>query len=181
MIPQIPFPPVSEPSDVPISKESLLGNEVYSSLIFKGVDQVIENPNIPVDEQARIVNDFEIIDVILSVSKDKNIVKTPVQGRPGTVKEYISDGDYRVAARGVLVTPYRETTPKEEALTLEAFCSLGQTLEVASNYLEIFDVFTVVVDDFGVSQIPGTLNMYEFRIMMTQDTPIELTIEDPEL
>jgi hypothetical protein len=71
--------------DEPVQKFiSKLGTVVYSNIIF--------NAGVILDENGVADNwlDFRIDDVLLSVSQSKKIVTTEIQGRDGTVKEYLS-------------------------------------------------------------------------------------------
>ncbi|MEI8137589.1 MAG: DUF6046 domain-containing protein, partial [Bacteroidota bacterium] len=47
-------------------------------------------------------NTIVIDTALFNVTQTKNIITTSIQGRNGTVKEYISLGDYNVTIKGVL-------------------------------------------------------------------------------
>ncbi|MTV78265.1 hypothetical protein GM535_13710, partial [Streptococcus pneumoniae] len=52
----------------------------------------------------------------------KTIVKTPVNGMAGTVKEYINDGDYSASIRGVLYSNTPGDYPKAQVEALISVC-----------------------------------------------------------
>lgn len=95
-------------------------------------------------------------DAIVAISRAKNIVTTQMVGMNGTVKEYINDGDYSLnivvgvaAVRdGVIVDEY----PKEGLEELRKFLDEKQALTVESEFLKIFDIDSIVVKSFSVSQ-----------------------------
>lgn len=95
-------------------------------------------------------------DAIVAISRSKNIVTTQMVGMNGTVKEYINDGDYSLnivvgvaAVRdGVIVDEY----PKEGLEELRKFLDEKQALTVESEFLKIFDIDSIVVKSFSVSQ-----------------------------
>lgn len=103
------------------------------------------------DTQKLVVND-----AICTVSRSKNIVTTQVVGMDGTVKEYISEGDYQVditigvaAMRdGVLVDEY----PKKGLTDLRDFLTEKAAIEVHSSFLELFEISQIVIKSFSVAQ-----------------------------
>lgn len=97
-----------------------------------------------------------INDAVCAISRAKNIVTTQMVGMDGTVKEYINEGDYQinivvgVAAvhNGVIVDEY----PEEGLRELRAFFDEKAAINVHSVFLEIFDIGSIVVKSFSVSQ-----------------------------
>lgn len=103
------------------------------------------------DGQSLVVND-----AVCAVSRSKNIVTTQMVGMDGTVKEYISEGDYQInivvgvaAVRdGVIVDEY----PAEGLEQLRDFFDEKAAIDVHSVFLEIFDIGSIVIKSFSVSQ-----------------------------
>lgn len=101
-------------------------------------------------------NKLVMNDAIIAISRSKNIVTTQMVGMDGTVKEYISMGDYNlnivvgvVAVKdGVIVDEY----PKDGLETLRGFFDMNRTLKVESEFLKIFDINQIVIKSFSVSQ-----------------------------
>ena len=95
-------------------------------------------------------------DAVVAISRSKNIVTTQMVGMNGTVKEYINDGDYSlnivvgVAAvkDGVIVDEY----PADGLRELRAFLDDNEALSVHSEFLDVFDINSIVVKSFSVSQ-----------------------------
>lgn len=115
--------------------------------------------------------------VLIEVNQAKNIVTTAIQGRKGTVKEYINDGDFNVRIRGALVSQKAHTYPKEDVSRLIALMKTPESLAVVSPYLQQFEIYNIVVTDFNFPQQEGYQNMQLFEINAISDTPIEL-VED---
>ena len=141
-----------------------LGTPVYSNLIFEA------NPDTPENEAITLNS------VIMAVSKTKNIVQTAIQGRVGTVKEYISEGDYSIGVRGKIVGEDQLIAPEDQIVALKNVLNLASTLEVSSFFLQYFDIATVVVEDYQIAEVPGSRNEFDLFIQMISDTPIELQI-----
>lgn len=103
------------------------------------------------DGQSLVIND-----AVCAVSRSKNIVTTQMVGTDGTVKEYISNGDYQInivvgvaAVRdGVIVDEY----PAEGLEQLRDFFDEKASIDVHSLFLEIFDIGSIVIKSFSVSQ-----------------------------
>lgn len=99
-----------------------------------------------------------INDVIMNVSLQKEIVKTVIVGRAGTIKEYITDGDYQITMsvglvaindRGEIIDQY----PERAVLQLREILEKAEALEVNSVFLDIFDINRIVVTGFSVKQM----------------------------
>lgn len=110
--------------------------------------------------------------VIMSVELPKNIVRTPVAGRPGTVKEYISDDDYRVRIDGGFYL--RDRYPQDEVDRLVALCSVPAALEVVSPFLQLFGIYQLVIEQYTFNQIPGNEYVQTFSMSAVSDRPVEL-------
>ena len=108
-------------------------------------------------------------DAIAAISKRKNIVTTQLVGMDGTVKEYINDGDYGInlivgvqaIKGGKIVDEY----PSDCITQLRKFFDVKEAIYVHSEFLELFDISKVVVQDFSVTQ--ATHSNYQ---------PIELSL-----
>lgn len=168
-------PIVPDIPDFPIGI-TYLGTPVYSSLIFNTA-KIVDDPSTEIIE-AQVIPLLNLETVLFKVSKRKNIVLTEVQNRVGTVKEYISDADYEISVSGAIVDPIGLSAPTNAAILLDRHLSLGQPLEVASSFLNTFEINTVVVLDYNINEIAGMRNQYDFNIKMISDTPIELEVKN---
>lgn len=94
---------------------------------------------------------------VVSVSKTKHIVETQVVGMAGTIKEYISDGDYDLTIEvglqstsdGIIADVY----PSEELRALTSLLDRPEALEVYSPFLELFDIGRIVVRGYSLQQM----------------------------
>jgi len=111
-------------------------------------------------------------DAVCAISRQKNIVSTQMVGMDGTVKEYINDGDYRVnivvgvaAVRdGQIVDEY----PTDGLIELRKFFDEKAAISIYSQFLEIFDINRIVINDFSVSQDTAS-NYQSVAISATSD------------
>jgi hypothetical protein len=85
---------------------SYLGTPVFSNLEFIPGEYTDKNgAKIPYGEILKNGRNttFRVDTVLIDVSQEKQIIKTNIQGVSGSVKEYISKGDYQIKVRGALV------------------------------------------------------------------------------
>jgi hypothetical protein len=119
----------------------------------------------------------QIPTVLFSVTQTKNIITTSIQGRNGTVKEYISDGDYKINIKGVITNSngkYPQTQIDKGLSTVNdlfQMCQLNKALTVESWYLYQFCVYELVITDFEFPQLEGQYSSQPFEINAISDTP----------
>lgn len=111
---------------------------------------------------------------LIEVSNDRNIVKTQVAGRNGTVKEYMSDGDNGVTIRGSLVSDTANLPPIELLEAFQFITSVPVTLTVESNFLEYMRVFDLVIDKPILRQRLGARNIIDYELHCSSDLPFEI-------
>jgi hypothetical protein len=149
---------------------SKLNTIVYSNVIFdKGV--ILNEEGEQVDKW----DDFRIDDVLLNVSQSKKIITTEIQGRDGTVKEYIGLDDFQVQITGRLNGTYN-VNPKELTRQLKIILSAGQPLEITSWYLQNLGIDDIVVKDFNFGQTEGEYSTQYFTINAMSDKRFEAKI-----
>lgn len=130
-------------------------------------------------------NPVRLDTVLMTVSMTKNVITTPIQGRSGTVKEFVNDGDFEIDVKGVLIGEGQREYPEQQMEELIRILTVPDTLEITSEYLTNFGVISpggvegisqVVITDFNFPQREGFRNAQLFQFKMLSDTPIELTI-----
>lgn len=122
--------------------------------------------------------DLVLTTVLVDVSMTKNVIKTAVQGRNGTIKEYISDGDYEVRLRGAVVRDGEHNYPYDEMRDFHALLSRSEALPVVADYLRLFNIYSLVVTGFKFGQTEGMQNVQTFEIDCVSDTPDDLIEEN---
>lgn len=112
--------------------------------------------------------------VLLEVNQTKHIVKTAIDGRNGTVKEYISDGDFDIRIRGGFSTAFGSAYPKDRIGELMGILKINDALQVTSEYLLQFGIYNVVIESYRFPQSQGFTNEQLFDISCVSDEPAEL-------
>jgi hypothetical protein len=132
--------------------QSYLGTPVFAPFAFEDGNY---EKNKEIIKYAGIRLDTALIDVSL----EKNIVRTQIQGRNGTVKEYISDGDYIISVKALLVSPNMSLAPESAMRKLINLFSVPDSLPVKSDFLQLFSIYRIVIEKPSFKQVQGFNNM----------------------
>jgi len=112
--------------------------------------------------------------VVLEVSQSKNIVKESIQGRNGTIKEYVSDGDFVISGRG-FISNKDNIIPLDALRDFREIMQVPQQIEVVSQYLnEIFEINQIVIESYNMPQTEGVRNEIPFSFQALSDVALDL-------
>lgn len=148
---------------------SKLGTPVFSNLNVTGfsyTDQNGKTVSVPAIS-------FET--VLFVVNQQKEMLKTVVQGRNTSVKEYICDGDYAVQIMGILTADNRNF-PMQDLSDLISLLKAPLAFKINSWYLDLFGINNLVVENYQIGQEEGGYSYQKFNIQCLSDAPIELQI-----
>jgi len=156
---------------------SNLGTPIYSNLEFLKTSGTSADNSIAVGEQRGNSQVLLRIDTVLMVvTQTKEIVRTAIQGRNGTVKEYISEGDYMINIQGAIMSDIPNVYPREDVELFIEICSLKKSIPIASMFLDMFSIQNIVVGDFSIAEKIGSRNEVPFQINALSDYPIEFKL-----
>ncbi len=189
---------------------SYLGTPILDPFTFNGgsffrLDDIKKENPIPFpDDRGTDGIGLIIPNMIIEVNQSKNIITTPIQGRDGTVKEFVSRGDYLITLTGIITGKMDEETgtvrdignvyPQDDVNKLITICEVPDSLSVTSDFLLPFlksgpsgpdnndDVIPdarVVITDYNIPQQIGVRNFQTFTINMLSDNPINLNEFEP--
>jgi hypothetical protein len=124
---------------------------------------------------------------ILEISRAKNIVTTAMQGRNGTVKEFISLDDWVLVFRGFLINEESNTLPSDQTRRLVEVFEKNEHLRFFSdqvrkwyeNRAEVEEgaaLEYIVVEDLKFPPFDGADNVQPFEITCKSDNPVEIEI-----
>jgi len=118
---------------------------------------------------------LRIDSVLIDCTGTKNIVKSAITGADYTVKEFISDGDYDINIKGLIVSE-NKTYPQDAVKQLIRICKKKTNIRVQSKLLnEIFEIDDIVIESYSLKQ-DEYLNMQAFELKCISDKPIELIL-----
>lgn len=148
---------------------STLGNPVYTNLTFMSGSYT--------DSSGRVISfpriDFEA--VLITVSLPRNIIKTVIQGRDGSVKEYIGEADAQITVNGV-ITGTNGHYPIDELNQLLQVIKAPIAIKVISTYLQAIGIYSIVFEDRQLHQEAGSYSYQQFTLNAISDMPQELRI-----
>lgn len=113
--------------------------------------------------------------VLVVINQPKKIIKTEIQGRDGTVKEYIGMGDYSITINGILSGP-NGSWPVDDITALKAILDAPQAIDVAGKYFTNLDIHSIVVEEYTFEQKEGGYSYQTFSITASSDIPQELRL-----
>ena len=113
--------------------------------------------------------------ILIAVTQTKKIIKTEIQGRNGTVKEYIGLDDYAVTINGIITGPNGHY-PIEDVNNLKAMLDSNQPIDVACKFLQILGIHTLLVESYQLDQKEGGYSYQTFSISCLSDVPQELKL-----
>ena len=123
-----------------------------------------------------------IKECLITIFQEKNIICTPINGREGTIKEYISDGDFDITLDVGLSnvdfynlennTKHQEY-PLEKVDELIKFLKLDDSLKVHNDILKMFGVYDIVVKSYTVPQETHS-NRQTLSIKCLSEAPYEI-------
>ena len=121
---------------------------------------------------------FTVMDtVLITVDQTKEIIKTKIQGRKGgTVKEYISDGDFSINIKTLIIGP-RKKMPLQEVADFMKVLLAPMSLSVNSRYLQNLGIDNFVIDRYSLPQAEGAYHYQMVELFCSSDQPVELKIK----
>jgi hypothetical protein len=157
--------------------KGLLGKSVFATVKLESEAYEIEHYNEKTRSIERIKMppvSVELGTVLIDVNQSKNVVTTAINGLNGTIKEFISDGDYEVSLRGALVNEKGYDYPLSYFKQLNDVLKAPVSLKVTSEYLSLFPIHNLVVKGYTLPQTEGSSNTQLFEINALSDNPVEL-------
>lgn len=146
---------------------SLLGTKVLVDLTFQG--QTYQNEL----GQTFTFPDITLETVLLSINQTKNIVKTSIQGRRGTIKEYIGLGDYELNIN-LIIAGANGVYPKSDVQDMITMLECPDPITVTSWYLAMFKIFSVVINSYDHNQDEGQYSRQAISITASSDDEVNL-------
>lgn len=163
-----------KPDPVSGDKWNTLNNRFAEGKVYYNINMTLTDPETD--------KSIEIEDAVCKVNRAKSIVKTQLVGMEGTVKEYISMGDYDINidfnivscdSQGNVIDEY----PAEGVKMVEEIFSINNALEVKSDFLALLGITKLVISDLQISQQTYS-NVQSVSISALSDEDFEITSKD---
>lgn len=171
--------------------QSYLNTPVHGSFIFGNLDNPNANNYIDQFGETKSFTPLKFHECTFQISQQKNIITTTLQGYNGSIKEYVSDGDFVISIDGQLSGIYNNTTrsfkssslyPEDYVRSMVRAISVPSAIPVSNNILStIFNVNFVVVTSFSFPRNTAGLNYQKFQLNLISDRPVEIVLSDSDL
>lgn len=150
----------ASPLGTPVMQNITFGSVTYTDFITK---------------QTITTKALTLINILLTVSQAKKIITTEIQGRNGTVKEYIGMDDYEININGIIAGD-NGIHPKEDINSLMSMLTARVTTPVTCEYLQNLGIHQIVIKDFTLQQDAGGVSYQNFSITALSDIPVNLIL-----
>ena len=159
-----------------IKHSTQLGNPIISNVTLKR--PAYNNEQQEAEAAFGELDFFDLDHVLVGVRQNKQIVKTQVEGLDGTIKEYISLGDYEITIRGNLVNEIDGfARPTQQMNNLLRFLRYNDAIRMVSKATLPHNIESVVVMDYSFDEQAGYVNQIPCRIRLLSDTPEEIKFQ----
>lgn len=164
-------------------KTKYLGTYVFDTLTL-GPDQFFDskfnNEGIYIKKtNATTLDALRLNSAIMSVTVDRTIIQTtPIGSTIGTIKEFISLGEYNIKITGHIVNDENPLDyPTQIVQLLNQYVKAPIAITVNSYFLNnIFGITKVVIESFNLSQVEGFSGVLTYELSMISDTEIGLDL-----
>jgi len=137
------------------------------------------------DPKTKITKEIIVKECLITINQEKNIIATPMEGRQGTIKEYISDGDYEINLdigisnefefyEGENDTKHQEY-PSDKIKAFLYFLKVAESIIVDSWFLKNFGVYSITVKNYSLQQETHS-NRQSINISCLSDDAYEIKV-----
>lgn len=120
---------------------------------------------------------LELENAVISILGTKNIVRTPLVGRRGSVKELISVGDYKISI-AAFIKSSDGSYPEAQITRMKELYNINESVELISVLTDLLldEGDRVVITDIQYPPTPGVEDGQAVTIECETDSPFELII-----
>jgi hypothetical protein len=172
------FNPINTPLSDSSVATSYLGTPIFSNLIIPSGSWVDLDGNTIPYGSADPSNPYTDNIVLFSIQRTKRYVVTEVTGRDNGFIEHISNGNYQISIKGVIISPYPNVYPKDQVRIFKSIFEANKSIKVVSEYLQNFDIDQIYITDVSLEQLEGCRNMQPYEITALSDTPFEIIVNE---
>lgn len=114
---------------------------------------------------------------LIDFSRAKDIIKTPISGNEGTVKELYAFGDWSIRIRGLCLTDGKRKSfatareQKEHLLKLE---QVADGIGVMGQPFAEKGIFNIIMEDINIQMMEGQPNVFKYEMSCVSDLAPEL-------
>lgn len=173
-IPTSPAPRQELIKGTRLYKQDALGRWYFMPIFIKHKD-------IRSNDKARSSDNehtLELENAVISIEGTKNIVRTPLIGRRGSVKELISIGDYKISI-AAFIKSTDGSYPEAQITRMKELYNINESVELISVLTDLLleQGDRIVITDIQYPPTPGVEDGQAVTIECETDTSFELIIQ----
>ena len=121
---------------------------------------------------------LELENAVISITGTKNIVRTPLVGRRGSVKELISIGDYKISV-AAFIRSADGSYPEAQIARMKELYNINESVELICVLTDLLldEGDRVVITDIQYPPTPGVEDGQAVTIECETDSPFELILQ----
>jgi len=122
--------------------------------------------------------EYEIDCAVVSISRSKTIIETPMVGRRGSIKELISIDDYAINIKGLAIGENQEW-PEEKLDRFNELFNINEAIELRCALTSVFlhPSDKLVIKKDSIAMKPGVEHIQIIELDCVTDREFELIIE----
>jgi len=124
-----------------------------------------------------VILDNILFDAVkLSITYRKQIIKTAIAGRSGTVKELIGAGDYVITLQGKL---YSEdyAYPEDKVEMIKRLTDKDEAIKIENTLTDLLEINSVVIESLDLPT-PEKIDIQPFTLKLLSDDEFEAILEE---
>lgn len=120
---------------------------------------------------------LEIPFAVISISGEKTIVRTPMPGRRGSVKELISMDDAKISLTGLFMSA-DGSYPEAAVSEMNALIQVNESIKLVSALSDLLldPEDRVVIQSWDFPPTPGVEDVQAVKLELVSDSPFVLTV-----
>jgi hypothetical protein len=136
-----------------------------------------------------------VIPPLITISGQKQVIKTPVAGRNYSVKEIISCQDWQLNIKGFainaeviewsnedfLVKIRKKEFPEQNLLELINLYKKNRSVKIESTITSLFGFDRIVIESLNFPEFEGLEDCFPFEINAISDIPLEVSLKNKDL
>ena len=148
---------------------SKIGTPIYGRIIFGSGEVGSENTYYDYQGVKGTYTTMQLDSAVVTANFNQIVIKTQIQGRRGTVKEYISSGDMDISITGVF-SDNPDTFPEKFVSQLNALLNAPTTIPINNKFLNLLGINTIVfVDGCQLPQSEGSYSNQRYVLRALSD------------
>lgn len=115
---------------------------------------------------------------LITINGVNTIIKTPLTGVKGSVKEFINTEDYQISIKGLIINEESDDLPEEMVRSIRTICEKRQSVDIENRLLTLFDIHQVAIETFSFPGVEGYQNIQAYEINCISDWPLDLILKE---